>query len=252
MNPVSKLTSRYRVMVNDSDFTKKIKLSAVFNYFQEIAATHADNLGIGFDAIAGKHNVLWVLTRMRVDILKYPVWDEEVTVETWPQLPRKYEFERDYIMRDANGTEIARAVSSWAIIDLDTHELRKTELIDIEYPEVITERAIDCNLTKIKPSGQPEIVYKKLIGCSDIDMNGHINNSKYIDYITDCFSMDELKQYRAGSIQVNYLNEAFPGDTIVLSKYTGSDRPDRVFIDCTRENGGSLLLRAQLDIKPAT
>jgi len=187
MAPLSKYMRKYHVSVNDADFTKKLKLSAAFNYFQEIASLHADNLGIGFNEIRPKYNVMWVLTRMKVEILKYPVWDQEIIVETWPQMPKRFHFERDFYMKDLNYNILAKATSIWVLIDIDTRELKPSDILTIKYPEIITERAIECNLGKIRPRGQKEFVYKRIIGCSDLDMNEHLNNSKYIDFIMDCF-----------------------------------------------------------------
>lgn len=248
MLPVSKLASRYRVTVADADFTKKMKLSAAFNYFQEIAGLHSQNLGIGFDEIQEKHNAAWVLVKMRVDIARYPVWDEEITVETWPQYPKKYEFDRDYLIKDMGGNIIARAVSVWAIIDINSREIKKAETIAVDYPEFITTRAIECRLGKLKPAGELEMVYERHIGCSDIDMNGHINNSKYVDFIMDCFSLEDLKKYRAQSIQVCYLNEAFAGDTIGLYKCTDNSNEKKIFVEGINLKDKRTIFTASIDI----
>jgi medium-chain acyl-[acyl-carrier-protein] hydrolase len=248
MNPVAKLTESYRVMVGDVDFTKKLKPGAAFNYFQEIAGTHAANLGVGIDTIRRKHGVIWVMTRIRVDVERYPGWDENIVIETWPQQPKRFEFERHYIMRDIQGHILMRAVSFWVILDESTRELRKSEVINAQYPEFLTERAIDCSLGKIKPTGEPETVYKRWIGCSDIDMNGHINNSRYVDFIMDCFTMDELRGHRTNSIQVSYLGEAFPGDTLVMRKYTGSSETGGIYVEGIREKDENVIFRAQMDM----
>ena len=243
MKPVAKLAKKYQVMVRDADFTKKLKMSAAFNYFQEIAALHADNLGIGFNTIQKDPGVAWVLTRMRVDVIKYPVWDQEIYAETWPQLPRKYEFDRDYFIKDLDGNIMVRAISTWAIINIKTRRLEKTEAIAIEYPEIVTERAIDCKLTKPRASGELEISYKRVIGCSDIDINGHLNNSKYIDFIMDCFTMEDVKNNFVKSIQVNYISEALPGDTIVLYKDNSMTDTGRLYIEGVNEKDDSIIFK---------
>ncbi len=51
----------YKVGIFDSDFTGKIKLSAIFNYFQEVASTHASLLGAGFEELKNNGNITWVL-----------------------------------------------------------------------------------------------------------------------------------------------------------------------------------------------
>jgi medium-chain acyl-[acyl-carrier-protein] hydrolase len=89
------LSKNYQILVNDADFLKKLKLSAAFNFFQETAALHTNSLGIGFNTIQENFGVAWLLIRMRVDIIRYPVWNEEITVDTWHQIPRKLEFDRD-------------------------------------------------------------------------------------------------------------------------------------------------------------
>lgn len=248
MIPVGKMNKKYQVMFHDVGFTKKLKLSAVFNYFQEIAGLHADNLGIGISTIEEKYGVAWVLVRMRVDITRYPVWDEEIIVETWPQIPGKLEFERDYIIRDLKGNIIARAASVWVIIDIKTRRLKKADVIAIDYPEMPTERAIGSSLGKLEPFGIPQLAYKRTIGCSDIDINAHLNNSKYIDFIMDCFSMEDLKKYSASSIQVNYLNEALPGDTIMLFKDTTEINTGRIYIKGVNEKNSSMIFESQISI----
>lgn len=248
MEPQSKLSIKYQVMVNDVDFMKKLKLSAAFNYFQEIAGLHSDQLGIGFNTIQKERGVVWVLIRIRMDIMKYPIWNDEITVETWPQIPRKFDFDRDFLIKDMHGNTIAKAVSTWVILDAETHNLRKSEVIAIDYPPIINERAIDCILGKLKPSSEPEIAYKRVIGCSDIDMNGHLNNSKYIDFIMDCFTMDELKKYHAQSIQVNYMSEALPGDTVILRKCREPYASNGIYVEGINEKDNSTIFRALIDI----
>ena len=220
-----------------------------FNYFQEIASLHADNLGIGFNVIGPKHGVALILTRMKVEILKYPLWDEVVIVETWPQMLKRFHFERDFYIKDLNNNILVKATSMWVLIDINTRELRSSDIIAINYPEIITERAIESNLGKIRPTGEKELIYKRIIGCSDIDMNEHLNNSKYVDFIMDCFSMDTLRKYRARSIQVNYINESFAGDEISLYKYMSTLETGKVYVEGIDEKTNSQKFVSEIEIE---
>ncbi len=250
MELLSKMSKKYLVMVNDVDFTQKLKLSALFNYFQEIAGLHSEKLGIGFNTIQKEHGVAWVLVRIRVDIMKYPLWNDEIVIETWPQLPRKFEFDRDFIVKDIHGDIIARAISTWVILDVESRKLQKSDVIAIDYPPIIKERAIDCILGKLKPSGNPETVYKRVIGCSDIDMNGHMNNSKYMDFIMDCFTMDQVRKYRVKSIQVNYMGETLPGECLVMRKCREPYATNIIYVDGLNESSNETVFRALLEIAP--
>lgn len=248
MEPVSIYKKQYIIGLSDVDFTKMLKLSTLFGYFQDIASLAVENLGIGINTLENIYSVAWVLMRIRVDITRNPTWNEEITVETWPQQPKKLEFERDYIVRDADGNVIIRAVSTWIIFDINTRELQKSERIAIDYPPFIKERAIDCKLGKLKPFGKLDIAYKKVIGYSDVDFNGHLNNSKYIDFIMDCFPVENHKQYGVKSIEVNYINEAMPGETLVLYRDISAVDSNRIYIEGVNEAGDKGVFKAQVEI----
>ena len=240
---------KYHVEYGDADYFRKLKLSNLFNYLQEISSLHSENMGMGIKTLAERYNIAWVLVRMRVDIIKCPAWNEDIIIETWPIEPKKLEFERDYIVRDMNGNELARAVSSWVVMDRDKRELCKTDVIKTEEQlYFIKDRAIDCKLGKLKQFGNSQYSYEKRIGYSDIDINGHVNNSKYIDFIMDCFSVEEHAKYILNSIQISYIKEALPGDTIACYKDISAIDSRTVYIEGVHEKDGQAYFKAQIGI----
>jgi acyl-ACP thioesterase len=249
MEPVAVFKNKYHIEFRDVDFTKKLRLSSLFCYFQDIAAEHAENLGFGIDKLMGRYGVTWVLMRIKVDITRIPVWNEEIEIETWPQKPKKIEFERDFIVRDAGGNVLVRAVSTWAIIDTETRDLRKAEVIEVKYPAIKEERALDCRLGRLKAFGNLETAYRKVIGYSDIDMNGHLNNSKYIDFLMDCLTVENHEKFSLKTIEVNYVNEALPGDTITLYKDTSAVGSNLIYIEGVNEKEGKVVFKSQLELE---
>lgn len=240
----------YTIDYSDVDFTKCLKCSTLFGYFQDTASVAADKLGAGVDTLAGRYSVAWVLARMRVEFDRTPCWNETITVETWPHPPGKLEFERDYRVRDEKGNTIIRAGSSWVIFDINTRELRRSDFIQMDWPTFIQEHALLHKPGRLKPFAKPEPVYRKLIGYSDADFYGHINNSKYVDYIMDCFPLASHKQYSLRSIEVNYIKEAFPGDTLVLCRDTSAVDPNMVYIEGINEADGRVSFKAQVEMAP--
>lgn len=249
MEPVSLFKINYKIELSDVDFNKKLKISGLFKLFQDIASMASDNLGFGIGTLESKFGVAWVLMRIRVDVFSMPSLNDEIMLETWPVLPSKIEFERDFIVRNSNSEIIAKAVSTWAIIDIETRRLAKTERISIKYPEQITNRAIECKLGKIKAAGQMNTVYKRAIEYSDIDFNGHLNNSKYVDFIMDCFDIEKHNKYLVKSIEVNFINEILPGNTIILNVDLTLSASDIVYIEGINEKDNKTVFRAHLMIK---
>lgn len=249
MQPATRYMKNYHIDIGDVDFQKKLKLSALFGYFQDVANLAAENLGVGITQLVEKYGVAFVLMRIRVDVIRMPILDEEISIETWPLKPGKLEFERDYIVRDKNGEVIAKAISVWVIMDLNKRRLKRSEAINLEYPEIIEERAIDVTLTKLKASEKLETVYHKTIGYSDIDFNGHLNNSRYIDYMMDCFALEEHQHYHISSIEVNYLNEVMPGNTLIIKKDISMMEEHLILIEGIREEDGKSVFRSQIKIQ---
>ncbi|NLM09643.1 MAG: acyl-ACP thioesterase [Clostridiaceae bacterium] len=220
MIPEPLYKNNYTIGYRDVDFNKNLRLSSLFGYFQDTASMNVEKLGIGVDTLLERYSISWVLTKILVEINRIPAWNEKITVETWPHKPKKYEFDRDYRVRDEKGNVIVSAISNWVLLDINTREIKKSEIISSDYPvfPFIEERALDSRIRKLRPFGQLEAVYRKVIGYSDTDVNGHINNAKYIDYIMDCFSIEDHKKHTVKSIQVNYIKEVFPGDALVIFK----------------------------------
>jgi medium-chain acyl-[acyl-carrier-protein] hydrolase len=243
-------SNKYHIDYTDVDFLNQLKLSALFSFFQDIATIHAGNLGMDINTLIENYGVTWILMRIRVDIIKNPKLNQDIIIETWPQVPGKLEFERDFIVRDIAGNEIIKAVSTWVIADVKTRQLKRSSLVvDGKYPLVKRSRAIDQKPEKLKISEDLEIAYKKVIGYSDIDINGHLNNSKYIDYIMDCFNIEEHKQFNVRSIEVNYVNEALPGDVVVLYKGISLTNPDTIYV-MGMKNENTVVFRARLKVAP--
>lgn len=236
--------ANYHIELRDVDFTKKLKLSTLFSYFQDTASLASETLGCGIETLEKTHGVAWVLTRIYVEILRHPILDEDITIETWPLEPGKLEFDRDFFVRDANGEVIVRAVSKWVVMDLKERKLKRSDAIGIHYPVDRTERAIPGKLRKLKVFGHLEAVYNKVIGYSDIDFNGHLNNSRFVDYIMDCFSMDNHKTHTIRTIDLNFIQEALPGDAITLNKDTSKMDEKFIYIEGINQTGQNLAFKS--------
>jgi acyl-ACP thioesterase len=240
---------RYIVQVSEVDFKQQLKLSSLFVYLQDMATEHANRLGVGRNVIQSKYGIIWVLNRARVDIIRYPKFKEEIIIETWPEQPEKVEFNRNFIVYDIERNIIAKAFTQWVVIDFNKRRLRRSSIIEEKFPEIERKRAIECTLGKIKPAGSLALSYKKTVGYSDIDVNEHLNNAKYIDYIMDCFSVDKHKKHSVKSIDVNYMHESLPGETIQLYIDTADIKDNLVYIEGIKEDTKLTSFKAQILIE---
>lgn len=249
MEPVSLYSKEYEVDVSHVDFSKRIKLSSLFIYFQDIAVLHANNLKAGREEMLEKYNIIWVLARMKVDVKRYPILDEKIIIETWPNKPNRVECTRNFLVKDAEGGILVKAVSIWVVIDIDTRKLKRVDSIFPKDLSYIGEKTIDIKLGGLKANARLELVHKRVVSYSDIDVNEHLNNAKYVDFVTDCFSLDEHKKHNINSIEINYNNEALPGDTITLYKDMSEAYPNTVYIEGINKEDDKLIFKAEMEVK---
>ena len=87
------------------------------------------------------------------------------------------------------------------------------------------------------------------MGYSDIDVNKHLNNSKYVDFIMDCFSLKDHEKYNIKSIEVNYSKEALPGDSIAIYKDISEAYSNLIYIEGVNEKDNKLTFKTQLEIE---
>ncbi len=249
MEPVSLYKKDYKVEINHVDFNGDLKLSSLFTYFQNIAGLHSENLGMGRKTLSEQYGVIWVLVRMRVDIIKYPRWKDTITIETWPQKPDRIGFDRDFLVKDNEGNILIKGVSTWVVIDFETRKLMKSKSIYTGYPTIIEKRAIDCKLGNLKSKGKLEMVYKRTVRYSDIDINKHLNNAKYMDFIMDSFSLEEHKDFDIKSIEISYSNEALPDSTVTIYKDVSEIHSNIIYMEGINEKDDKLIFKARMEIE---
>jgi acyl-ACP thioesterase len=203
-----------QVKDGDVDFRRQMTFTSLFSYMQDVAGLHSAALGVDSDKLT-ERGIAWILMRMRVDVVRIPMIFENIVIETWPQKPGTH-CERDFLIRDENGKVLIRARSVWIIMNIEKREiLRKPEF---SYPDIdfIMERSIKEPLKKLRTPGMSEIAAERPITYSIIDLNRHLNNSRYMDLIMDCLGMDFIENNNIDSLEINYVGEVRVGDTMIL------------------------------------
>lgn len=212
-----------RVSGFECDFEGRWKPSAIFQHLTEAASHHADLLGFGFDAMVAR-NLFWVHSRMKIEFYGFPrVWDE-ITIRTWPKtIQQKLFFIRDFEMLSASGERLAAATSAWLVINAATRRLVPTQVLNLDLPATPERAGLDEPLEKLGLTQQGEEKLRMKAGYSAVDMLGHVNNSRYVEWICDCFDLDTYRNRRLDWMQINYDHEIRPGETVALLAYNSPD-----------------------------
>ena len=209
---------------NDVDDHFDLKISTIFKYLQQAATNHAELIGLGMKDTVDK-GMFWVITRMHVKILKMPTMLETLTVTTHLSDLMMFVFPRHYQVYNEKGELCIVASAAWVLLDTNTHKV--ISKLDFAYdgtslPEDIglPNKVIYDDLTKVET---------RQVRYGDIDLNGHLNNTKYIDYIIDTHDINFYKKYRVNEILINYEKEIKNSDNVDI--YTDGNMPEIVVGD---------------------
>lgn len=211
---VAIFTHAYKIHSYESDFEGHAQITAFLNYMQESAWNHAEQLGVGYSYLLQK-NLAWVLGRLRLQVFAWPHWGETITLHTWPSgADRLYCF-RDFKFLDPAGATIAVASTSWLVVDLDKHRPQRTETY-INLPTDGAERVFTEFAPKVAALEAGKNNSSVSVKTSHLDVNGHVNNVKYVEFVLDSFPIEFRKQHRLLDLKINFMNEALYGDEILI------------------------------------
>jgi acyl-ACP thioesterase len=190
-----------------------MRLSSVCSYLQEIAGKHATHLDAGYRYMQDTGRV-WVLSRLFMNISKFPSWNQDFEAETWPLGLERIFFRREYNIKQGNDTIIS-ASSYWLLIDLKTRRPRafniNEEVLKANSGKFAMERPSDAfsNVTS-GITDQHKVVY------SDLDQNRHANNARYVAWILDCFDAGFHDKYIPAYFAIEYKHEVIAGDSVEI------------------------------------
>ncbi|KAE8676071.1 Palmitoyl-acyl carrier protein thioesterase [Hibiscus syriacus] len=210
-------------------------IETVMNHLQETALNHvrsAGMLGDGFGSTPEmcQKNLIWVVTRMQVVVDRYPTWGDVVQVDSWVSASGKNCMRRDWVIRDSKtGDILTRASSIWVMMNKVTRRLSKIpeevrgeiEPYFMNSEPVVAEDS--RKLVKLDDSSA-EYVRKGLTPrWSDLDVNQHVNNVKYIGWILESAPLPILESRELSSMSLEYRREC-GRDSMLQSLTAVSDR----------------------------
>jgi acyl-ACP thioesterase len=214
-----------RVNAFECDINRRWKPAAFFQHLTETAGTHADILGCGFDAMFAK-NMFWVHSRMKIKFLSFPLAGNVITIRTWPKtIQQKLFFIRDYVILASNGTRLATATSAWLVISTETRRMVMPGSLAFNIPSLPERSGLDEPLDRL---GVVDGGIERLrvgAGYSSVDVLGHVNNSRYVEWICDSFPFDDYRQRSLDWMQINYDKEILPGEEVSIRSQNSDSDP---------------------------
>ncbi len=209
---------KFNIHTSFVDFIDQLRPSAALDFFQDLAATHAKEIGVGFDDVYAL-GYIWVVMYEQLEVVKrLPKVGEEILVKTWPKSRGKLEFEREYEICDLEDQTLIKGISNWVLLEKERHTLVKANNVNYigeNYPKTNyfekQKRRLNLN-DSIYP-----FVFSHKVTLSDLDHNMHMNNAKYLDIIHNMQNFDKYKTWK--KFEIAFLHEAKLNEEIKVKHF---------------------------------
>jgi acyl-ACP thioesterase len=195
----------------DVDLHGEATAPALCRFMQETAMHHAEHLDLGQNRLAAM-NMAWVLVRLRFRLSAAPAMGAGVTVTTWPSGIDRLFFYRDFRIVAA-GAEVMATTTAWFVIDLASRTRQHPDkFFHSEFP--LGEPLFPSKPARLKGIVPDESGPAVPVLYSDLDVNAHVNNVRYLEWVLDGLPLEFHQQHQLREAELNYMAEAVGGDEV--------------------------------------
>lgn len=200
----------------DCDRFGRLTPAQMLVIMQEMAGEHSHLLGMGREAMLNEH-AIWILTRSEVHIARYPLYLEKIRVRTFPGALRRLLFPRFFTFEAENGQPVITASSYWALMDIRTGTMVLPPSVLPLLPDTADMRPPIGYPSSVKLADAPEEASLYTPAYTDLDLNGHVNNTRCADWICNLLSENTLKDRPIETLVINYDREIRGNEPLTFS-----------------------------------
>lgn len=226
-------TKQFQISTTSMDRYGHCRPSALLEIIQELASDHSDALRINRDYLVENYNACWILARVWYRLERPLYAGQTLTATTWHRGAGGLIVYRDtdlYVGKEFVG----EAVGAWVVADLESRKMLRPGSVENIADSPVPQRVKDRQLRLIRTPKERKTVCQRTVRYSDLDVNGHMNNTKYADALLDAFTSRELEGKYISELQLNYSQECLEGETMGISRLMEGNS---CYIDGCSEDG---------------
>jgi medium-chain acyl-[acyl-carrier-protein] hydrolase len=174
----------------------------------------------------------------------WPHWGDDLELKTWIRPLSGLLAIRDFeIFHD--GKMIGECTTQWLILNLETRKPAEKNLI-LSQNETRSDAPTHFNASKIFVKDNLKPLAEFNVRNSDLDLNGHVNNTRYAQWILDSLAVENHQQYILREYEVNFIAETKSGDVITI--LSGELSPDRFLFQGFRAKDNKTVFAATFTV----
>ena len=228
-------SDEFRIHTYEVDARGQITLPMLCRFMQETASHHASTLGFGYEDLM-KNEHIWVLTALRIHMLRYPHWKETLTVQTWPTIHERLYYWRDFKFLNDREEVLGMATTQWVVLDGRRRRPVRNS-VGFEFPENPPPPVLEGGIDKVGEILNPGETHEYIVHYHDLDVNKHVNNVRYLEWILYPIPMETWDSRSISDLTIQFQAEAGIGEQLVLKL---EDKGNETTGELVREDNRSI------------
>ena len=206
---------KMKIPFDMSDVNGYIKIPQLILLSLQVSGMQSIELGMSDMYILENYNLVWIITDYDIDVVRLPKFGEEMTIETEALSYNRLFCYRRFTVFDENDVAVIEMMATFVLMDRDSRKVHAVE------PKIVAPYEAEFSKKLIRGPKYPELKDSTSkdyhVRFYDLDMNGHVNNSKYLDWIFEVMGADFLMEHIPRKIHLKYVKEVRPGGQITSS-----------------------------------
>ncbi|GLT52086.1 hypothetical protein SLA2020_254480 [Shorea laevis] len=247
----------------------KMSIVALAKNLQETEINHFKSMGLNEDGFGStqemtKRDLVWIIRKLHIHVNRYPSWGDIVQVTNWLYESGKTGLRSDSIVSDVKTGEIL-LLASCGLVMMNKKTRKVSKFIEEAKEEIRPHLMPNCSpiVEDVRNFSQVDFDKTEYIhtdlkpGWNDLDVNQHVNNTKYVDWFLESTPRTILKTHELSFITLEYRKECY-GDAVLLSLTREPRRSDHLSMNNGRIefehwlclDSGPLVVRGRTMWKP--
>jgi len=183
-----------------------------FDCFQDAASLQSARLGFSIRKLI-REGLTWVVARYRLEVFRYPRWQERIRVTTWRSPQQGVAAPREFEVTDGDDQTLAIAQGLFILLDRATHRPVSPSDHLPGYP-VADDTVFENEFATVPKVRSPEAEQLIQVRRGDLDLNRHVNNTRYITFAMESVPLEIYRSCTLDHVQIAFKKAAVAGDTI--------------------------------------
>lgn len=183
----------------------------------DIATAHANSLHFGNPDMT-EHNAGWVLSRIALQMERYPKANEQYMLSTWVERWTRRFSVRCFMVSDAEGRPLGYARSVWMILSTVTRESLPLSIFDFKPELELRDKCPAIDTEKHRPLDPDTATAHYTFRYCDLDFYRHVNTVRYVSLLLNQFSLEEMDSAMVRRLEMSFMQEGHYGETVEIRR----------------------------------